>query len=138
MTRQPDTLYPPPLNARLRRLALWLALAALAWLGYQFLYLPWQTAYLGELTEENAHQRVRDVMIIMSVVLMVSSAWVGVLALRILMHGRYPLPGAFVWRPTPIETGARARLRGAAGLAAALGLLAAAAWAPFVFDSIAR
>lgn len=111
-----------------RRLALLLvAGAALALVATQVL-LPWVRSYLYGATRLEILERAEHVMYAIAALLVVGGVVALVHGVRILRAGRWPLPGAFVFRDTKIETGTRATVRGAVLVLAAVLQFGLAVW----------
>jgi hypothetical protein len=94
----------------------------------ELVLLPRVRAYLDAATRADALERVETVLFPVAGLLMLGSIYTIVLGMRILRARRWPLPGAFVLRDTPVSTGIAARLRGASLLAMGALLAAAAGW----------
>ena len=111
-----------------RRLAVLLvAGTALALLATQVL-LPRVRSYLFGASRLEILERAEHVMFSIAAVLVVGGTVALVHGVRILRAGRWPLPGAFVFRDTMVETGTKARLRGWALVFAAVLQFGLAVW----------
>ena len=106
-----DSIQPPPLKARLRRVAWQVALAATVVAGYRLLFDPWFHHYLVDGSKAETVARLRSVFLGLSAFLVIVSALGLWQALRVAKHGQWPLPGAFVFKETPIQRGGWLRLR---------------------------
>jgi hypothetical protein len=61
----------------------------------------------------------------------VAGLWAGHYARKLIRHGQFPLPGAWVWRRTPITRGRPVRYR-----AYAIGVCSAALFALFLYGGV--
>lgn len=130
MEDRTDYLDPPPLTARVLRLAWLLALgAAVAGVG-ELVIRPWFRRHLIEASPAESAAHFRQLLFALSGLLFAVSAWGFWLASRVARHGQWPLPGTFVFHRTAIQRGLKVKLRVigivfSAVFAAAVGVYAA-------------
>ncbi len=92
------------------------------------LLAPLLIRQLDGLPPEQVPDKIQQLLFWAFLPLMLGGLWLGVQGLRILIEGRFPIPGMLLLHRTTAETltGGQARLRG--GLLLLLGSMLAAAW----------
>lgn len=123
-------LHAPPLRQRIARLTLWFGIAAAVVTAAEFWFFPWLRVWLSVKGEAELLFRLRVVFGGLALGVFAAAAYVFRTAGGCCTRARWPLPGAFVLRDTPVVTGRSVQWRGWAmivwaALAAVLAVFAA-------------
>ena len=125
----------PSADARRKLLALYFAAVLVAAL-LVFFVRPTLLGFIGSLP---ACERARWSLTLLAALLAplpFVAAWVALHARRLIAVGQWPLPGAWVWRRTPVRRGRALRVQAYALMACATGLVAATLYGGYVLQPL--
>jgi hypothetical protein len=106
-----DSIQPPPLKARVFRFAWLLSIGAAVAAASEWLFKPWFHHYMIDGSRAQTIDRLHTTFLALSGFLWVAAAIGFWQVLRIAKHGQWPLPGAFVFKETPIQRGRWLKVR---------------------------
>ena len=96
-------------------------------LGFMALYKlvlhPWVWGYVHASPPGELVYRLRFALIMLAIFVCLYASWGLWLGIRVLTENEWPLPGTFVLRPTPVQTGLWVRVRGISIVVLALAMM---------------
>jgi len=115
-----------PLRTRVLVVSAWLAAGSVVLALSELWFFPWLKQYFASANKTNIHERLQYFFAGLAIFILAFAGFIGYLGVRAVVTQRWPLPGTFVVRDTPIRTGTPAVARGVALLALSLCALALA------------
>ena len=125
-----DVEYMEPTPDSRRKFAACVLFGIVVAVAMEFFLLPAMRAHLKSLPPCAQFTLLIDVMQVFTVVMpLVMGSYSVWFARRLLRHGQFPLPGAWIWQRTRVQRGWRVRLRAYVSLLLCVVLLLGAGWA---------
>ncbi len=107
----PEILRAAPQTVRLKQAALYLALGGVAVVIGDVFFFPWVRTYLAVSDKAIALARFKEMTLGLGASMAIVAVCFAIVSARVFIARQWPLPGATVWRDTPVVRGSGARLR---------------------------